>query len=629
MWGWAGSVGEFLSASDAVVIDGLASHHRALWLQSPSGSQSTAWTDEIAVLRAALTACTVTNPEIANTWSIVLEYELPLEGGRRPDVVVLTGESLAVIEFKSIAIPSQADLDQVAAYARDLGDYHAASHGSAIKPILLATGAAPHFGGEVDGVTIAAPEALPHYLLASEVEGEHDLAVWLDSPYEPLPFLVDAARRIFLHQPLPHVKAAQSVGIPETVELLGRLSDEAAERGERILALVGGVPGAGKTLVGLRLVYERTVQHGRATLLSGNGPLVTVLQDALQSRIFVKDIHAFIRTHALNQRRKPPSEHVIVFDEAQRAWDRDQMSLKRDVGKSEPELLIEIAESIERWAAVVGLLGHGQEIHAGEEAGIGQWHDAVRPPSATQPWTVHAPPSLVDEFTDVAVVAHPELDLTTSLRSRRADDLHQWVALTLEGTPALANRVARAILADEFEIYLTRDLAHAKDYVRALYSDRPVARYGLIASSSSKRPQKHGVDNGFMGTSRMNVAAWYNAPQDDPRSCCALEKPVTEFGSQGLELDMPIVCWGEDYAWDGNGWRLRPPRRRIPQREPRQVLQNAYRVLLTRGRDGMVIWVPPDDDLDATEVALLACGARPLPTIEEMAARVRVAAESG
>ncbi len=567
----------------------------------------------------------MTNTDIAEKWSLVLEYELPLEGGRRPDVVVLAGQALAVLEFKSVAIPSQADLDQVTAYARDLGDYHAESHGREITPILVAVGAAPWFGAEIDNVTVASPEALPTYLLAAEVEGPHDLQAWLDAAYEPLPFLVDAARRIFMHEPLPHVKTALSAGVPQTVELLGRLSDEAAERGERILALVGGVPGAGKTLVGLRFVYERTVQHGRATLLSGNGPLVAVLQDALQSRIFVKDIHAFIRTHALNQRRKPPTEHVIVFDEAQRAWDRDQMSLKRDVGKSEPELLIEIAESIDRWATVVGLLGHGQEIHAGEEAGIGQWHDAVRPPSATQVWTVHAPPSVAVEFTDIPVVTHDELDLTTSLRSRRADELHQWVALTLEGTPALANRVARTITDDGFPIYITRDLERAKAYVRALYSDSPNARYGLIASSSSKRPQKYGVDNGFMGTSRMNGAAWYNAPPDDPRSCCALERPVTEFGSQGLELDMPIVCWGEDYAWQANSWHLRPPRRRIPQRDPQQVLQNAYRVLLTRGRDGMVIWLPPDGDLDPTEVALLACGVRPLPTIEEIAERVRVA----
>lgn len=125
-----------------------------------------------------------------------------------------------------------------------------------------------------------------------------------------------------------------------------------------------------------------------------------------------------------------------------------------------------------------------------------------------------------------------------------------------------------------------------------------------------------------MATSKMNIAAWYNAPADDPRSCCALTQPATEFSAQGLELDLPIVCWGEDYAWAGDEWRLRPPRRRIPQRDPRQLLQNAYRVLLTRGRDGTVLWVPPESDLDATEHAILASGVRPLPTVADLAGRV-------
>jgi hypothetical protein len=467
---------------------------------------------------------------------------------------------------------------------------------------------------------------LTAYLLDVDEPGSIDLDAWLNAAYEPLPFLVDAARRIFLHEPLPHVRSALAAGIPETVELLGRLADDAAERSERVLAIVGGVPGAGKTLVGLRFVYERTVQHGRATLLSGNGPLVTVLQDALKSRVFVKDIHAFIRSHALNKAAKPPTEHVIVFDEAQRAWDRDHMRLKREVDASEPDLLIQIGERINSWATVVGLIGDGQEIHVGEEGGIGQWCDAVRPPNAHQPWTVHAPPRVADEFREVGVITHDELDLTLSLRSRRAEDLHRWVALVLEGSVVLANQQSRRVLDEGFPIYVIRDLDHAREYARSLYDDNSTARFGLLASSSSKRPQKYGVDNGFMATNRMNIAAWYNAPPTDPNSCCALTQPATEFSAQGLELDLPIVCWGEDHAWSDDHWNLRPPRRRIPQRDPQQLLQNAYRVLLTRGRDGIVIWVPPDNDLDATEHAFLAAGVRPLPTVADLATRVTVTA---
>jgi hypothetical protein len=192
----------------------------------------------------------------------------------------------------------------------------------------------------------------------------------------------------------------------------------------------------------------------------------------------------------------------------------------------------------------------------------------------------------------------------------------------LEGSVVLANQQSRRVVDEGFPIYVTRDLDHARDYARSLYDDKPTARYGLLASSSSRRPQNYGVENGFMATSRMNIAAWYNAPANDPKSCCALTQPATEFGAQGLELDLPIVCWGEDYAWSGDHWVLRLPRRQVPRRDPEQLLQNAYRVLLTRGRDGIVIWVPPDRDLDATEHAFLASGVRPLPTLADLTARV-------
>ncbi len=166
--------------------------------------------------------------------------------------------------------------------------------------------------------------------------------------------------------------------------MLGRIAEDAARSGSRAFALVTGVPGAGKTLVGLRLVYERSEEVGTATFLSGNGPLVQVLQDALQSRVFVRDLHAYIKTYALNLRMKQPDEHVVVFDEAQRAWDARYMHTKKGVERSEPELLISIGERMDGWAVFVGLVGEGQEIHSGEEAGIAQWSAALRPPCGDQ-----------------------------------------------------------------------------------------------------------------------------------------------------------------------------------------------------------------------------------------------------
>lgn len=608
----------FLETPDEVVLDRLDAHQIQLWGGHASASQVEAWRVELAVIREALRAVVVAEEAAPDSWSIVLEYELPMEGGRRPDLVVHAGRALVVVEFKSAALPTQADLDQVSAYTRDLIEYHRASHDRPAWSILVPCGAAPGLAALKDDVIITAPEGLAHYLLAAAEEGTIDLAAWLDSPYEPLPALVEAARRIFRNEALPHVKRAQLAGVPEAVELLGRLADEAAAASGRVMAFVAGVPGAGKTLVGLRLVYERVADHGRATFLSGNGPLVAVLQDALASRVFVRDIHQFIRTYALNKRLQTPTEHVVVFDEGQRAWDVDQMQTKRGVAASEPDLLVQIGERIPEWTALVALIGDGQEIHVGEESGIEQWATAASPPNAALSWQVHCPPRLASSFESLTPTTHDVLDLTTSLRSHRAEQLHQWVALVLTGSLPLANAQALRFAGADFDLYVTRDLDRARGYARARYSAEPLKRYGLVASAAAKRPQRYGVDNGFMATSRMNVAKWFNAEPDDPRSCCALTQPVTEFGCQGLELDLPIVCWGEDYRRANDQWMLTPPRRRIPLKDPEQVVQNAYRVLLTRGRDGMVIWLPPDPDMDATETALLAAGVRLLPTADEL-----------
>lgn len=612
-YGWAGSAGDFLTLTEPQFLASLDAHHRALWNAPAAGSQRKAWSDEFHVMGHALRACVQALPTEAARWGVVFEFEMPFEGGRRPDVVVLAGEALVVLEFKSSSLPDQAAVDQAFAYARDLSDYHQASHELVPYPIVVLTGAAPGMAVNWDQVVVTAPEGLERYLFDAHRPGSVDLAGWLSAPYDPLPSLIEAARRIFRHEPLPHVKRALAAGLPETVELLARLTEEAADRGERLLAFVTGVPGAGKTLVGLRLVYERSSEAGRATFLSGNGPLVEVLQDALRSRVFVRDLHAFIRTYGINKTTEAPREHVLVFDEAQRAWDRQYHLTKRQVDASEPDLLVRIGERVPAWSALVGLVGDGQEIHSGEEAGLSQWHDAARSPNAAHQWKVHCPPKLASTFDGLPVQSHEGLDLKVSLRNRRAERFHDWVALLLAGNVSQASRRAFPIQADGFPIYLTRDLDEAKEYVRDRYVGQPAKRFGLLASSHAKGLVQFGVDNGFMATNRMNIAKWYNAPSDDPRSCCELQQPVTEFGCQGLELDLPILCWGSDILWRNGQWQLSPVRRRYPQTDPRQLLINTYRVLLTRGRDGVVIWVPPMPTLNETEHILLAAGVRAIP----------------
>jgi DUF2075 family protein len=339
-----------------------------------------------------------------------------------------------------------------------------------------------------------------------------------------------------------------------------------------------------------------------------------VLQGALKSSVFVKDLHAYIRNYGILERQ--PKEHVVVFDEAQRAWDREYMHRKRNIDRSEPELLINAAMRLPGWAAFVGLVGDGQEIHSGEEGGLGQWADAIRDHGGKAEWVIHCPPRLAGEFEGLSVEVHDLLDLTTSLRSRQAESLHEWVAAVLQGDTRGAAALATDIGDHEFEMYVARDLDEISEYCFERYASDPMARYGLIASSHAKNLPNFGVDNSWIVTSRMNLARWYNAEPDHPDSCRQLSKPVTEFGCQGLELDMPIVAWGSDMMWQGSAWMMHPVRRQVPLDDPEGILRNVYRVLLTRGRDGFIVFVPPVAQLDQTAELLRSVGVRDLEAAE-------------
>jgi Uncharacterized conserved protein (DUF2075) len=314
-WGWAGTVREFLDVTPEKWLVSLSKHHGRMFSRPPSHTQTDAWAEEYEVLSGALRVVCVARPD-AVRWGVVFEYELPLEGGRRPDVVLLAGGAIAVLEFKSTPRLNRGFVDQVAAYARDLAEYHEESHGRLIHPILVLT------RGEYEQRTDQGVSVIDIALLSSSLqdvaaEGQIDLIAWLNSDYKPLPFLIEAARRIFANEPLPHVKRALSAGIPQAVDLLCKIAQDAAANGIRVLVMLTGVPGSGKTLTGLRLVYEHSAQLGSSTFLSDNGPLVQVLQDALGNRAFVRDLHAYIRSYGIG--RRVPKEHVVVFDEAQRA----------------------------------------------------------------------------------------------------------------------------------------------------------------------------------------------------------------------------------------------------------------------------------------------------------------------
>jgi DUF2075 family protein len=327
-------------------------------------------------------------------------------------------------------------------------------------------------------------------------------------------------------------------------------------------------------------------------------------------------MHRFIREHGLEHPDRIASEHLIIFDEAQRAWDsqkvEDFYKTRLDpnlvnLRRSEPQLLVEAAERIPDWSLVLALVGDGQEIHVGEEAGIAQWADAV----AGRGWFVHGPSSLTPIFAGHTYQAHPRLTLDTTLRAHAAADIHAWVANVLEGNFVEAAPLATRLREATFPIYVTRDLERARQYARDRFRGEPQRRYGLIASSRADRHLlRHGIDCGFQATKQIKIGPWYNEPPDSALSCCGLDIPITEFQAQGLELDLPIVCWGDDFSHDGARWNLRPGMRKGAfVHDPYRLRSNAYRVLLTRGREGLVIFVPPDAHMDATCEALVLSGA--------------------
>jgi hypothetical protein len=409
----------------------------------------------------------------------------------------------------------------------------------------------------------------------------------------------------------------------------------------RHLVLVTGVPGAGKTLVGLRTVHAHFLDdlavpraNGRPTapavFLSGNGPLVEVLQYELRragggGKVFVRGVKDYVKQYSTRPGLVPP-EHVLVFDEAQRAFDAEQVREKHlstpgfQAGKSEPEHFIDFACRIPEWCVVVGLIGSGQEIHVGEEAGLIQWLQAIEGAKDPAAWQIHAPSSVCSQLGGhvVGIKASDQLSLDKEIRFHLASDLHGFVEQLLAGKPAadLALLVAR-LEEHGYHLRITRDLEAGKRYLRERYGENQEARFGLVASSKDRDLVNFGVSNDYPSTKRVRFGPWYSDDEDDGerRSCRHLSDCVTEFGAQGLELDSCLLAWGTDLLWDGCKWsnaRARGYRPGAHVRDPLQLRLNAYRVLLTRGRDGTVVCVPRLPMLDGTHSYLVNCGVRRL-----------------
>jgi Uncharacterized conserved protein (DUF2075) len=451
-YGWMGTVAEFLALPLASWLETLSANYRTLYQQQAAATQQQAWQDCGEILQSQLGQLEQTRAD-CQSWTLIFEYELPREGGRRPDLVMLAAGQILVFEFKQKTSPSQADLDQVTAYARDLIEYHQASHHRLVTPLLV-----PTRRSQASTAGILNPAEIASFLEQlqpdSALNPGLDPQAWVQSGYAPLPSVIQAARSIFEQEPLPDIRSARSAGIPELLAYLNQLIVTAQTQRQRHLVLITGVPGAGKTLVGLQLVYQQPEPDApakqTAVFLSGNGPLITVLQYALKSKVFVQAVRNFYLQYQVRQ-QSAPAEHLIVFDEAQRAWDAERMAEKYGIGSAAAGAVLGIAERLPDWCLVVGLIGEGQEIHVGEEEGIEQWNQGLieSEQRSGSMWHLHCAPTQSEFFTAVPaarLTLHPRFNLTQSLRSHLASQIQTWVAHLLAGefeAPAASGRIRR------------------------------------------------------------------------------------------------------------------------------------------------------------------------------------------
>ncbi|WP_083423155.1 DUF2075 domain-containing protein [Stigmatella aurantiaca] len=617
------------------------------------------WRESFSILAEALPLLMSKHPAAAE-WTLLLEYPIPRRQ-KRIDAVILAGTVILVLEFKVGAKRfARSDMWQAEDYALDLRDFHEASRGRPIVPILVATEApAPSEGRSWDStfqVHHANQKTLPHTVLRVALQAARaeaspiDAAEWEASSYRPTPTIVEAVQHLFAGNTVRNLSHAYADNLTATVDALAAESRAAQAQSLRTICFVTGVPGAGKTLAGLAAVHEPSVSggtEGHAAFMSGNGPLVRVLREAIvrnqlrrgvrrgelerKSELLIQNVHEFIEEYGVKNRSSYPHEHVIVFDEAQRAWHADKVgSRHKDVQQSEPAMVLESMARVPHWCVVIALVGGGQEIHSGE-AGLEEWGRALK--ASPVPWRVVVSPEVLSGGTAVAqhflfdaeppphlqVVSVPSMHLSVSVRSPRAQRIAEWVNAVLTLDEERARRAIQEISG--FRMALTRDLSVARAWLKD--SCRGDRRPGLLASSGSLRHRAYGLEltPGFLDA--FPVENWFLDGASDVRSSHCLEVAMTEFKCQGLELDYVGLCWGDDLtvqesrlAWDmrtfkGNGWR------RVNRETAQQYLLNKYRVLLTRAREGLVVWVPPgsaDDPtrepgrLDRTAAFLERCG---------------------
>lgn len=634
---YADSIANFIKTSPAEILGQLVIGSGGFAIEQ---TQRDAWLEEINILKQVLSN---------RVGQIYFEYAIP-RMGKRIDVVLLIGSVIFVLEFKvgEREFTSSA-LDQVCDYALDLKNFHESSRDHFIAPVVIPTGArqaTPIVCTTPQNDKLLSPirctvdllgELIDEVLSFAAGEAEIDSQVWERGRYCPTPTIIEAALALYKGHSVSDISRndATAINLTLTSDAIDKIIRESKEGAFKSICFVTGVPGAGKTLVGLDTATKHHDKSNElySVFLSGNGPLVNILREALardnvenekeqgrklrigeaRSRVrsFIQNVHHF-RDECLIDLNRPPIEHVALFDEAQRAWNLAQTSsfmLRKkstpNFNQSEPEFLISCLDRHSDWAVVVCLVGGGQEINTGE-AGITEWIESLN--RSFSDWHIYISSRLTDReygagkvLEELSARSHvtinENLHLSVSMRSFRAENVSHLVKQLLD-LDARDARNTLDSLRDKYPIVITRDLAKAKQWLKG-YA-RGTERYGIVVSSQAERLKPHAIDV----KSPMDPIHWFLDGKEDVRSSYYLEDVATEFHVQGLELDWACVTWDADFRHAHEGWQhwsfTGDRWNHIRKTERQTYLKNAYRVLLTRARQGMVIVVPPGDSDDPT-----------------------------
>lgn len=626
------SIQDFLFSSNDLILGNLAQHHEF----ALEDLQKNAWLAQIDILKANLVGIAKGH--------LYFEYSIP-RMGKRADNILIIRNLIFVIEFKvGESFYSTTAKNQVIDYCLDLKNFHSQSHDKKIIPILIATEADTQEIIWEDVGDLGAPicchqynlnkmilQTLAHYDVGMDI----NIQEWNQASYRPTPTIIEAAKALYQGHQVEDISRsdAGAINLKITSARIEHIIETTKEKRHKAICFLTGVPGAGKTLAGLNIANQRLKkdESEHSVFLSGNGPLVDVLREALirqtvetaktegqletrssaerKAKAFIQNIHHF-RDEYLRS-LEAPIEKVVVFDEAQRAWRKEQVSnfMKQKKGiqsfdKSEPQFLIEVMDRHTDWCVIICLIGGGQEINTGE-AGVIEWLDALQ--QHYPEWQIYYSEKILedrvyiqDQIRKHHLIQHgnkePDLHLAVSVRSFRSERVAELVQAILDGDATKAQHIYSQVI-ESYPIVLTRNLERAKSWLKQ--QAKGTERYGMVASSGARRLKAEGIDV----KNKITPSDWFLNSTIDVRSSYYLEDVATEFDVQGLELDYCCVAWDINFyfkdgwcyqAFKGTKWQ------NINQMEKQKYLLNTYRVLLTRARQGMVIYLPNVDDSDWT-----------------------------